>query len=60
MSDERLDLEGFLEELVSLLDKRLKENEKAIERVERELRSLKAAGNRTGVDSSVLKVLRGK
>jgi hypothetical protein len=61
MPDEKLDLESFIEELVSVLDKRLKRNEEAIRQLERELRSLKSAGQGgIRMDSSVLKVLRGK
>ncbi len=61
MSDEKIDPEAFLDELVTVLDKRLKEHDRAIKRLERELASLKAA-RQEGIkmDKSVLKVLRGK
>ncbi len=61
MSDEKIDLEAFLDELVTALNRRLKEHEGAIRRLERELASLKAA-RQSGIkmDKSVLKVLGGK
>lgn len=59
MPDEKTDLESFLDELVSAIDKRLKQQEKAIRRLESELESLRA-GQGVRIDSSVMKVLRGK
>jgi uncharacterized protein (DUF3084 family) len=61
MSDEKIDLEAFLDEMVNALNRRLKEHERAIRRLEGELASLKAA-RQSGMkmDRSVLKVLRGK
>jgi DNA-binding transcriptional regulator GbsR (MarR family) len=59
MSDEKIDLESFLEELVSAIERRLKQQEKAIKRLERELESLKA-GQGVRIDRSVMKVLGGK
>ena len=61
MSDDKIDLETFLDELVTALNKRLKEHEKAIKHLEREIASLKAIGQGgIKMDKSVLKVLRGK
>lgn len=60
MPDEEIDLEAFLEELVSCLDKRLKEHERAIRKLEKELSSLKSASRTPRVDSAVLRVLGGK
>ncbi|MCK4714383.1 MAG: hypothetical protein KAT35_02320 [Candidatus Aenigmarchaeota archaeon] len=59
MSDERIPLDAFLEELVSVIDKRLKEQGKSIRRLEKELSTLRGSA-RTGMDKSVLKVLRGE
>lgn len=59
MPDDKTDLESFLEELVSAIDIRLKQQEKAIKRLERELESLKA-GRGLRIDRSVMKVLGGK
>ena len=54
-----MDLESFLEELVSAIEKRLKQQENAIKQLERELESLKASQG-IRIDRSVMKVLRGK
>jgi hypothetical protein len=60
MSDAKIDLESFLDEMVSVLEKRLKEHERAIKRLEKELSALKSGKGRISVDKSVLRVLRGK
>lgn len=61
MADEKIDLDTFLEELVSVINKRLAEHERAIKNLEIELKSLKKIRQgRVKMDSSVLKVLRGK
>lgn len=57
MPDEEIDLEAFLEELVSCLDKRLKEHERAIRRLEK---ALKSTSRSPRVDRAVLRVLGGK
>jgi hypothetical protein len=59
MSDAKIDLEEFLEELVSTLDRRLKSHERAISKLERELSAARSSGG-LKMDKSVLKVLRGK
>jgi hypothetical protein len=61
MSDEKIDLEKFLEELVSMIEKRLSKQEREISKLRKEVASLKPSGKgRLRVDSSVLRVLRGK
>ena len=60
MPDEEIDLEAFLEELVSCLDKRLKEHERAIRKLEKELSSLRFASRTPRVDKAVLRVLGGR
>jgi hypothetical protein len=61
MPGERIDIESFLNEMVSALDRRLKQQDRAIRRLEREVSKLKASADRgVNVDESVLKVLRGK
>jgi sugar-specific transcriptional regulator TrmB len=59
MPDDKISLEAFLDEMVAALDKRLRQHERDIKNLEREIASL---GSKTGikVDRSVLKVLRGK
>lgn len=59
MPDERMPLDAFLEELVSLIDSRLKEQGKSIRKLERELSMLRGSAG-PGMDKSVLKVLRGE
>ena len=59
MPDEEIDLGEFLEELVSILEKRLSRQDREIAKLRRELSALRPSG-RVPVDSSVLKVLRGK
>ncbi len=61
MSGERIDIESFLNELVSAVDRRLKQQDRAIRRLEKEVSKLKSSADRgVNVDESVLKVLRGK
>ena len=59
MSDVKIDLESFLDELVSELNRRLKRQDTAIASLERDIAELKS-GKRVKADKSVLKVLRGK
>ena len=59
MPDERIPLDAFLEELVSVIDKRLKEQAKSIRRLDKEVSVLRGSA-RPGMDKSVLKVLRGE
>ena len=52
-------LDDFLEELVSLIDRRFREQGKSIKKLEKELSELRGSA-RPGMDKSVLKVLRGE
>lgn len=58
MSD-KVRLERFMEEMVSVLENRLSSHEKAIEALEKEISILRKAGG-LKVDKSVLRVLRGE
>jgi hypothetical protein len=55
----RIDLEEFLDELVSAIDKRLARQEKAVKRLEAELSALRKSRQRAP-DSAVMRVLRGQ
>jgi hypothetical protein len=59
MSQEKIDIEEFLEELVKKIGERFSEQEKDIARLRKEMRAL-SSGPKSRIDRSVLKVLKGR
>jgi hypothetical protein len=62
-SEEFVDINSFLEEMVGLIEERLKKQEAAISRIESEVKRLKKSLERPKerknvIDKSVLKILR--
>lgn len=65
MKDESLDLNSFLDEMVSLINRRFKKQEKRIAELEKMVDDLRDRIERTGkgkpqIDKRVLRVLSGK
>lgn len=64
--EEKVDLDAFLDEMVSLVNQRLKKQELVIDNLRKELNRLKNdihsldKGSILKIDKSVLKVLKGK
>lgn len=64
--EEKIDLDAFLGEMVSLVNERLKKQELVIEGLRRDVDKLKKSisllnkGSSLKIDKSVLKVLKGK
>lgn len=64
--EEKLDLDTFLAEMVSLVNERLKKQESVIEGLRKDMDRLKGnisllnKGSSLKIDKSVLKVLKGK
>lgn len=62
----KIDLDAFLEEMVSLVNERLKKQELVIDNLRKEVDKLKGGirsldrGKSLKIDKSVLKVLKGK
>ena len=62
-SADYVDINAFLEEMVGLIEERLRKQEAAIGRIESEVRKLKKSleepsGRKSAIDKSVLKILR--
>ncbi len=55
MPGDKTDIEAFLEEMVSVLEKRFREHDSRLERLEK---ALSSSGLK--IDKSVLRVLRGE
>jgi hypothetical protein len=62
--DERIDLDEFFEEMVSIIEKRMRKQEAALARLETEINGLKSGLQKLSgrgnlkIDKSVLKVLK--
>ena len=59
MSEKGMPLDAFLEEMVSLIDRRLKEQARNIRKLEKEVSELRGSA-RPGMSKSVLKILEGE
>jgi uncharacterized coiled-coil protein SlyX len=62
MPEDRMELDAFLEEMIASISKKFKEQEEKINKMEKQLGSLKKEIKlrRLQMDRSVLRVLRGK
>jgi cell division protein FtsB len=65
MKGDSLDLDKFLDEMVSLINERFENQEKTIKSLKREIENIKRGmkqmnGGKPRVDKSVLRVLSGK